>query len=209
MRSVSLLVLIFGVLASPDLASGQSVTGTILGTVRDTSQAVVPAAVVTLTARSTSLGRTVATNEDGEFVAPLLATGEYTVRIQAAGFKTASITGVELGVDQKVRVDAMLAIGDMTEAMEVRAENPLVQRSSSDLSATLTGGQIQALPLNGRNFVQLTRTMPGVARGVAGENIDGAGSSRLAGFGLVHAPTASAIETTISCSTASTTTRCG
>ena len=96
--------------------------------------------------------------------------------MQAAGFKTESVAGVELGVDQKVRVDVTLTIGDVSEAVVVRTRNSLVQRSASDLGATLNGAEMQALPLNGRNFILLTRTLPGVVRGVPGENIDGAGS---------------------------------
>ena len=64
----------------------------------------------------------------------------------------------------------------MTESVEIRASTPLVQTSSSDLSTTVEEEQIKMLPLNGRNFVSLTRTVPGVMRGVPGSNIDGAGS---------------------------------
>jgi hypothetical protein len=84
------------------LRSGpQAVTGTILGTVRDGTGAAIAEAIVTLTETSTSLARTVITDHNGDYSAPLLATGVYTVRIQASGFKTESVTGVELGVDQR------------------------------------------------------------------------------------------------------------
>ena len=69
-----------------------------------------------------------------------------------------------------------LVPGGVSETVVVTADNALVQRASSDVSATLAGEQIEALPLNDRNFVQLARTVPGVARGVPGENIDGASS---------------------------------
>src|SRR4029079_6121917 len=98
----------------------------------------------------------------------------YTLRVERSGYKTASVTGVELGVDRKVRLDLTLEIGNLTEAITVQAENPLVQRSTSDLSVTLVAAQLQALPLNGRNFIQLARTTPGTLRGVPGENIHGA-----------------------------------
>ena len=64
----------------------------------------------------------------------------------------------------------------MTESVEIVASTPLVQTSSSDLSTTVNEEQIKQLPLNGRNFVSLTRTIPGVLRGIPGSNIDGAGS---------------------------------
>ena len=64
----------------------------------------------------------------------------------------------------------------MTESVEIQAETPLLQTSSSDLGTTVVEEQIKTLPLNGRNFVSLTRTIPGVLRGIPGANIDGAGS---------------------------------
>ena len=81
-----------------------------------------------------------------------------------------------MSVDQRVRVDAKLELGNMSETVEIVATTPLVQPSSSDLSTTVDEEQIKALPLNGRNFVSLTRTIPGVMRGIPGSNIDGAGS---------------------------------
>ena len=158
------------------VAAAQPVTGTIFGTVRDTTGAAIAGTSVTLTETSTGLSRLVATDQSGTYAAPLLATGDYTVRVQASGFKTESVTGIDLGVDQKVRVDVALTIGDVSDAVVVRARNSLVQRSASDLSATLNGAEMQALPLNGRNFILLTRTLPGIVRGVPGENVDGAGS---------------------------------
>ena len=171
--------LLIGVLAADVMSirpSAQVVTGTILGTVRDTSGGVIPGTVITLTQQSTGLRRSVTSDPNGDYAAPLLATGVYTLRAETQGFKTTSVMGIEIGVDVKARVDLTLEIGTVDDSVLVHAENSLVQRSSSDLSATLGEAQIQALPLNGRNFVQLARTIPGVVRGVPGENIDGAGS---------------------------------
>ncbi len=168
-------LLLLGLLL-PALATAQSVTGTIFGTVRDATGAAIRATSVVLTETSTGFSRIVATDEGGAYAAPLLATGEYTIRVQVTGFKTESVTGIVIGVDQKVRVDVDLTIGDVSDAIVVEGRNPLVQRAASDLSATLDGAEMQALPLNGRNFVQLARTMPGVVRGVPGENIDGSSS---------------------------------
>ena len=81
-----------------------------------------------------------------------------------------------MGVDQKVRIDVALEVGGMEEIVEIQAETPLLNTSSSDLGATIVEEQIKTLPLNGRNFVSLTRTIPGVLRGNPGANIDGAGS---------------------------------
>ncbi len=75
-----------------------------------------------------------------------------------------------------MRIDIKLEVGAMTESVSIQAETPLVQSSSSELGTTVSNEQIEALPLNGRNFVNLTRTVPGVLRGIPGANIDGAGS---------------------------------
>ncbi len=161
---------------SPPPASGQAVSGTILGTVRDSSGAAMPGASVTLTNTSTGLTRAVITDPNGEYTAPMLPTGTYSVTAEMSGFKKTSMSNVHLGVDQKVRTDFKLELGQMTEAVTIQAETPLVQTSSSDLSVTVEGKTIESLPLNGRNFVSLTRTIPGIVRGIPGQNIDGAGS---------------------------------
>src|SRR6266436_3615831 len=135
-----------------------------------------PAATVTLVQTETGRTRTLLTDSNGEYTAPSLPTGTYTVSAEISGFKKVSLSNVHLGVDQKVRMDMTLDVGQMTEVITIQAETPLVQTSSSDLSVTVEGKTIEALPLNGRNFVSLTRTVPGVLRGIPGSNIDGAGS---------------------------------
>ena len=160
----------------PRPSAGQAVSGTILGTVTDSTGAVVAGAKVTLVQTSTDLSRTVVSDAKGEYTAPMIPTGDYTVTAEMSGFKKVTLTNIHLGVDTKLRVDLKLSLGQMTEAVEIQAETPLVQTSSSDLSVTVEGRTIQSLPLNGRNFVALTRTIPGIVRGNPGSNIDGAGS---------------------------------
>src|SRR5207245_4678725 len=161
---------------SPRPASAQAVSGTILGTVRDSSGAAMPGATITLVNTETGLSRTVVTDPSGEFTAPLLPTGTYSVTAEMSGFKKVSLANLHLGVDQKLRADLKLEIGQMTEAIEIQAGTPLIQSNSSELGITIQNEQIESLPLNGRNFVSLTRTIPGVLRPVPGANIDGAGS---------------------------------
>jgi hypothetical protein len=158
----------------PSLA--QAVSGTVLGQVKDASGAVIPGATVTLVNQGTAFTRTVVSDSKGEFTAPLLPTGTYSATAELTGFKKVSLANVHVGVDQKVRVDVQLEVGDMTEAVEIQAQIPLIQTSSSDMGATVEEQQIKLLPLNGRNFVSLTRTVPGVLRGIPGANIDGAGT---------------------------------
>ena len=173
LRVVSCALLLLGAVRP---AAAQSVTGTILGTVTDASGAVVAGAKVTILNEGTALTRTVVSDANGEYTAPSLPTGRYTVLSEISGFKALSLSNIEVGVDQRVRIDLKLEVGAMTESVSITAETPLVQTSSSELGTTVGHDQIEALPLNGRNFVNLTRTIPGVLRGIPGANIDGAGS---------------------------------
>jgi hypothetical protein len=162
----------------PELTGIENIylSGTILGMVKDGTGAVMPGTTVTLLNTGTGLTRTVVTDTKGEYTAPSLPTGTYSITSEVSGFKKVSLANVRLGVDQKVRIDLTLELGQMTEAVEIQAETALVQNASSDLSDTVNEVQIKTLPLNGRNFVSLTRTIPGVLRGIPGANIDGAGS---------------------------------
>ena len=160
----------------PAAAAAQAVTGTILGLITDSTGAVMPGTTVTLTNTGTGLVRVVTTDSNGEFTAPSLPTGTYAVKAELSGFKTVTRPDVPLGVDQRVRIDVKLEIGAVEESVTVTGASPLVQTSSSELGTTVGEEQIKTLPLNGRNFVNLTRTVPGVVRGIPGANIDGAGS---------------------------------
>jgi hypothetical protein len=168
------LVIAVGLL-SGSLAA-QAVTGTILGTVTDTSGAVIPGATITLTNAGTGFTRTVVSDSGGEYTAPNLPTGKYKLSAELSGFKTVTLPDVDLGVDQHVRINLKLEIGTVSETITITGQSPLVQISSSELGTTVAEQEIKTLPLNGRNFVNLTRTVPGVVRGIPGANIDGAGS---------------------------------
>ena len=177
-RSVAALLLGVAMIVGvpPQPAAAQAVSGTILGTVSDSSGAVVTGAKVTITNEGTQLTRTVTSDAQGEYVAPQLPTGTYTILAEMTGFKATALSNVQVGVDTRVRINVTLEVGQMTESVKIEASTPLLQTSSSELGTTVTSEQIKALPLNGRNFVNLTRTVPGVLRGIPGANIDGAGS---------------------------------
>jgi hypothetical protein len=173
-RLVCAALLVLGLTSGAALA--QAVTGTILGTVTDSTGAVVANAKVTIVNEGTGLTRVLTADANGEYTAPALPTGHYTITSEMTGFKTVALSNIEVGVDQRVRINIKHEVGAMTESVSVQAETPLLQTSSSELGTTVTNEQIEALPLNGRNFVNLTRTIPGVLRGIPGANIDGAGS---------------------------------
>jgi len=173
-RVLSTCVLIAACTASAVFA--QAVSGTILGTVTDATGAVRPSAKVTVVNEDTGLSRTIVSDGNGEYTFPSLPTGHYTVTAELTGFRTLAMSNIVLGVDQHVKIDLKLEAGGVSETMTVVGETPLLQTSTSELGATIGQQNIEALPLNGRNFVNLTRTVPGVLRGIPGANIDGAGS---------------------------------
>ncbi|MBI3696616.1 MAG: carboxypeptidase regulatory-like domain-containing protein, partial [Acidobacteria bacterium] len=171
-----LLVGLFVLLVVPTSVWAQAVTGTILGTVKDSSGAVVANAQVTITNQNTGLVRTTTTDTLGNYLAGLLPPGAYTVTAELSGFKKVTFSNVELQVDQKARVDLALEVGAVTETVNVEAAVPMVSTDTSELAAVVNEDQIKKLLLNGRDFVNLTRLLPGVLRGLPGANIDGAGS---------------------------------
>jgi hypothetical protein len=164
------------ILGSAAFLHAQAVSGTIVGSVKDTSGAAVGDVPVVVTDEGTGIARTVNTDSSGEFTAPSLPPGTYTVSVEAKGFKKTAMSGLQLGVDQKIRADVALQLGAVSETVEVQAAAPVLQSDSSELAQTVTGQQIRDLPLNGRDFVQLTRIIPGILRGIPGANVDGSGS---------------------------------
>ena len=157
-------------------AFGQATTGSILGTVHDTTGAVVPGAVITAT--DTGKGTTVTskTDSDGSYNFPFLIPGTYNVAVEMTGFRRSATNGLVLEIDQKARVDFALALGGVNETVEVNAAAPLIRLDSSELGDVVGKVQVENLPLNGRNFAQLVYLVPGVTSGQPGENLSGSSS---------------------------------
>jgi hypothetical protein len=144
--------------------SAQTSEGRILGTVTDTSGAVVASARITVTNTATNVGRFLETNHAGEYVAPALDPGTYIVAAEAAGFMKAVSTSVLLEVSRDVRVDLKLKPGAITETMEVTAEGALADTSDTTLNGVLSNRAINEMPLQGRDFQNLLPLHPGVQR---------------------------------------------
>lgn len=137
-------------------------TATIDGTVVDVSQGAVPKAAVTLIETQTGRTRTAATSDLGYFTFTSLGPGTYTLRISLAGFKTWQREDIVLSVAQHATFHAMLEVGEVSQHVQVTSAPPLVTTSSSTLSSVVGSRQIQQLPLNGRNALQLVSLTPGV-----------------------------------------------
>src|SRR5262245_51018376 len=121
---------------------GQAVTGSLLGTVTDTSGATVPDAKVTITEMKTGINRNTETNASGNFSFPTLEQGTYRVSVAHTGFRTAIKEGVDLLVNTTVRADLVLQPGAVNEQITVIAEVPLLQTDRSD-----TGRKIEAVQM--------------------------------------------------------------
>src|ERR1041385_24546 len=159
-RSVATLVLLL--MAIPLFA--QLPTGTILGTVKDSSGAVIPGTGVTLVNTDTSLTRTGSSAEDGSYRFPALPVGHYRLDVMQQGFSALSRTGITLEVGQEATIDLILEVGSPAQIVTVAEEAPLVQTSSSTLGSVVNEQQVSDLPLNGRNLVGLTLMQPGVTQ---------------------------------------------
>ncbi|HWC17557.1 MAG TPA: TonB-dependent receptor, partial [Terriglobales bacterium] len=142
----------------------QTFRGTILGTVMDSSGAVLPNAKVAVRQVATGLERTTSTTGDGSYAVPELPIGNYTVTISASGFQTSIAHDVIVDVATERRVDAQLRTGQVSETVEVSGENlPLVETTSAELGGTLTTKTIENLPVNGRDYTKLIYLNPGVS----------------------------------------------
>ena len=174
-RKLNLLMSIGLILSATGYS--QTVRGTILGTVTDTSGAVVRGAKVTVDQIATGLSRTELTNAEGEYSIPQLPVGPYTVTVVQTGFKKAEHTGIELRVDDKLRIDVTLALGQLSETVAVEATAPVVNTDSATVGNVVDNKKVTELPLNGRNFLQLNLLVPGANQGVKGSQNQTQGGS--------------------------------
>lgn len=158
-RSMVLIIIALLVCALRLQAQG---TASITGTVLDTSNSVVPRAHITLTETDTGQTRTSASSSKGYFTFPDLSPGQYALTVSLKGFKTWTQRNIVLAVDQHATLRPVLAVGAVTQTVQVTAGAPLVTTSSSSVSTLVGYRQITQLPLNGRNPLQLVELSPGV-----------------------------------------------
>ncbi len=155
-------------------ANAQVTTGSILGTVRDNAGAPVNGATVTITDNGKNTSQKFSTDDNGDYNAPFLIPGSYSIGVESSGFKKGLVNNVVVQIDQKARIDFTLEVGQLTETTEVVAATTLVRTESSELGSVIEERAVKELPLNGRNFAQLVYLTPGVTPGQSGENLSGA-----------------------------------
>jgi hypothetical protein len=172
------IVCLAALMALPAVA--QLPTGTILGVAKDSSGAVLPNTTMTITNVDTGSARTVQTAEDGSYRVPELPVGHYEVKGEHSGFKTETQRGITLAVTDQAIINFTLELGSTQQEVVVNAEVSVVNTQDATLGGLVSETAIKDLPLNGRNYVDLTLLQPGVTRD---KNIGNSATGGGGGFG--------------------------
>ena len=161
---------VFGIVAASCAALNLSadVTGSILGTVRDSSNAIVVGASIAATNTATNLTRQGVSDSNGEYHLLALPAGHYRVTAIARGFEQFVTTNIDLKVNDELRVDVSLKVGAVKEAVTVEANAVQVETESTQLGQVIGSKQILSLPLNGRSYIDLLGLQAGVAPTTSG-----------------------------------------
>lgn len=145
--------------------SAQVPTAVLTGIVTDQTGAVIPNVKVTATHTATNLSRSAVTDDSGTFRIAPLNPGPYRVDAEASGFKKATMPEVILEVAQQARIDVQMQVGDVTQTLEVEGRASLVNTESNLIGGVINESRVLSLPLNGRNFMELTTLTAGIAEG--------------------------------------------
>jgi len=143
-------------------AFSQGSAGRILGSVTDQSGGVLPGATVTVLDVQRGITRALITDQSGEYVAPSLLPGSYTVRAEFKGFKTFERQNIVLEVNQDVRIDLALQPGEQTQTITVTEQLPLIETTNATLGGTLSNETMNELPMMGRSYQNLLTLRPGM-----------------------------------------------
>ncbi len=171
-RSLAVLLLL-----STTAAVAQVSNATLLGTVIDSTGGVVPEAKVEVKNIATLATRSAVTGNDGEYVIPGLPAAHYSIAISKTGFKTANIPDIELSVAQRALVNATLEVGAVGQEVTVAAAPPMVETAESSVQQVVNPSSVELMPLNGRNFWQLTDLTPGATYTPGGQGTQTGGNS--------------------------------
>ena len=136
--------------------------GGLTGQVVDTTGAAITGVSVTIRNLDTNAVRSANSNESGVYALPSLVPGAYSIKVEKAGFKTTTVNRVEIQVQQTARLDFTLAIGQISESVEVVASSTLLQTENATVGTVIENRRIVELPLNGRNYLQLVSLAPNV-----------------------------------------------
>jgi hypothetical protein len=177
-RSLFLAALVLSSFSSA--VAQQAENAIVVGTVFDSSHATVSGATVKLTHISTNAVTEIRTDERGQYRTPSLRLGGYVLSVEASGFKRFTQRGVELEIGDVRKVDIVLEIGQTSESVNVNAEAPLLQTSDSTVGDVINNQQIEDLPLNGRDYLQLANLSSGTTPSSQGVSIGGQAGTQVA-----------------------------
>jgi hypothetical protein len=152
-------------------ASGQQFQGSMTGVVKDQTGAVIPGAQVTVVEQGTGFTRSGQTLQDGSYNIPLLPPGEYRVKASRRGFRTSVQGPFTLLVNAHLKINFQLKVGAQTTTMVVSAPTPVLQTQTSSVGTTVGDAEVQQIPLNGRQFLELTYLTAGVAPANGGSEL--------------------------------------
>src|SRR5437899_5058084 len=138
------------------------------GVIHDPTGAVIPGVTVTVTNPATNQVRSAISNESGVYNFPVLQPGKYNIKVELPGFRTITQNGVELQVQQSARLDFTLQVGDVSQTVEVEGTTALIATENATVGTVIENRRIVEMPLNGRNFLQLTSLSPNVSYGFTG-----------------------------------------
>ncbi|HKD62245.1 MAG TPA: TonB-dependent receptor, partial [Terracidiphilus sp.] len=158
---VAFLMCLLALFTPKTLLAQATASGTVVGTVSDSSQAVVAGAEVTITSVATGTTRTMLTNSVGSYRFDLLPAGSYKLKVKSSGFSTA-VQSVELLVGQTATSNVTLVPGAASQTVEVQATNVLVDTMKTSVSAEITPSEVQQLPMVGQDVANLAYLAPGV-----------------------------------------------
>ena len=142
-------------------SAAQTPSGEISGLVTDASGSVLPGVRVTLTNAATNAVRLTQTNETGSYVFPAVPPGTYTLRVELEGFSTLERSNIQVQVGSSSRFPLTMEIGSLTDVVSVVADTQVIQTQNASIGTVIENRSIVELPLNGRNYLQLTSLIPG------------------------------------------------
>ena len=151
-------------------AFGQIDTGSIVGTVRDSSGASIPNAAITLTNKATNVTLNTASNDAGEYQFNALHPGRYSLKAVVSGFSAQQFSDVQIDVQTRQSVDFTLQVGNVTQTLEVQSTTPLLNTQTADVGGVVQQQQINDLPLNGRRYADLALLEPGIQKNLTNPN---------------------------------------